>query len=223
MSIKFFTPEIRLPSPEQALPGRIEKVPVPTRHYVNGNPMLPPFPDHLEMALFGMGCFWGAERQFWETTGVFSTAAGYAGGHTPNPTYDEVCSGLTGHNEVIRIIFDPAVITFGQLLGIFWENHDPTQGARQGNDFGTQYRSGIYTLAESQMQAALHSCEQYQQSLAGSGFGRITTEIIPAPQFYYAEHYHQQYLAKVPDGYCDLAGTGVCYKKEDSNIGSHQT
>jgi peptide-methionine (S)-S-oxide reductase len=182
--------------------------------------MLPPFPDHLVMAMFGMGCFWGAERQFWETAGVFSTAVGYAAGLTPNPTYYEVCSGLTGHNEVVRLVFDPAQVTFEELLVIFWEMHDPTQGTRQGNDIGTQYRSGIYTYTDSQMQVALESKMRYQQSLSESGCGRITTEIIPAPHFYYAEHYHQQYLEKVPDGYCDLAGTGVCYNKDKPRVGS---
>jgi peptide-methionine (S)-S-oxide reductase len=167
-----------------------------------------------------MGCFWGAERRFWETAGVFSTSVGYAAGYTPNPTYEEVCSGLTGHNEVIRLVFDPARISFEDLLVIFWEDHDPTQGARQGNDIGTQYRSGIYAFSDSQLQAALDSCRRYQQSLSGSGHGQITTEIVPAPPYYYAEHYHQQYLAKEPDGYCDVAGTGVCYRSEDSKFGS---
>ncbi len=218
MTMNFFIDKIPMPSAEQALPGRTEEVPVPSNHFVNGNSMLPPFPDHVAMAMFGMGCFWGAERQFWETSGVFSTAVGYAAGHTPNPTYQEVCSGLTGHNEVIRVVFEPAEVAFEELLVIFWEMHDPTQGSRQGNDVGTQYRSGIYTFTDDQMQAAIDSKSRYQQSLSGSGFDRITTEIIPAPQFYYAEHYHQQYLAKVPSGYCDLGGTGVCYQKENSKV-----
>jgi len=216
--MKFFSIDIPMPTPEQALPGRTEKMPLPSRHFVNGNPLAPPFPEYLELALFGMGCFWGGERQFWETPGVFSTAVGYAAGYTPNPTYEEVCSGLTGHNEVIRVIFDPLQISFEELLVIFWENHDPTQGARQGNDIGTQYRSGIYACTETQMQVAIDSGRQYQQALTESEHGVITTEIIEAPQFYYAEHHHQQYLAKVPDGYCDLAGTGICYKK--ANIDS---
>lgn len=214
MTMDYLTDKMPILSAEHALPGRLEQMPVPSHHFVSGNPMVPPFPDYAAMAMFGMGCFWGAERQFWETAGVFSTSVGYAAGTTANPSYAEVCSGLTGHNEVIRVVFDPAKISFEELLAIFWEKHDPTQGARQGNDIGTQYRSGIYTFADSQMQAAVNSKRQYQQRLSATGLGRITTEIIPASQFYYAEHYHQQYLAKVPDGYCDLAGTGVCYQKD---------
>ncbi len=193
-------------------------MPVPSHHFVNGNPMIPPFADDLELAMFGMGCFWGPERRFWETAGVFSTSVGYAAGYTPNPTYEEVCSGWTGHNEVIRVVFHPGVISFEELLVIFWEEHDPTQGPRQGNDIGTQYRSGVYAHTDGQLQAARESCRRYQQSLSESGYGQITTEIIPAPQYYYAEHYHQQYLAKVPDDSCNLAGTGVGFRSDDSKI-----
>lgn len=185
------------PQPDEALPDRSEPMPVINRHYVNGHPIQPPFPEGLQLALFGMGCFWGAERLFWETSGVFSTAVGFAGGYTANPTYEEVCTGMTGHNEVVRVVFDPAVIGYEQLLKLFWEGHDPTQGMRQGPDIGTQYRSGIYTYDE-QQQAALASREHYQQRLAQHGFGAVSTEILPAPEFYYAEQYHQQYLAKHP-------------------------
>ena len=198
-----------LPGPEEALPGRSAAMPVPARHFVNGHPLKPPFPDELELALFGLGCFWGAEQKFWQTRGVYSTAAGYAGGHTPNPTYREVCSGRTGHNEVVRVVFDPAVVSYEELLKLFWEAHDPTQGMRQGNDVGTQYRSGIYTYTEAQKQAALKSRDTYQQALQSAGYGAITTEILDAPDFYYAEDYHQQFLAKNPGGYCGLGGTGV--------------
>ncbi len=198
-----------MPSPEAALPGRDEAMPVPERHFVNDNPMLPPFPDGLEQALFGMGCFWGVERRFWQVEGVFVTAAGYAGGFTPNPTYQEVCTGLTGHNEVVLVIFDPATITYDELLKVFWEGHDPTQGMRQGNDRGTQYRSGIYTYGTSQQATAKASREVFQDALNAAGHGAITTEILPAGPFYYAEDYHQQYLAKNPEGYCGLGGTGV--------------
>jgi peptide-methionine (S)-S-oxide reductase len=184
-------------------------MPVPERHFVNGNRLAPPFPDGLELALFGMGCFWGAERKFWEAEGVYSTAVGYAGGSTPNPTYEEVCSELTGHAEVVRVVFDPKRTTFPALLKIFWENHDPTQGMRQGNDVGTQYRSAIYCTSPAQREAAEPSRDLYQARLAGAGFGPITTEIRDAPEFYYAEEYHQQYLAKNPRGYCGLGGTGV--------------
>ena len=200
-----------LPTADEALPGRTDSLPVPAAHFVNGAPLLPPFAAHLQQAVFGMGCFWGAERRFWEAPGVVSTAVGYLGGVTPNPSYEEVCSGLTGHNEVVLVIFDPAIISYDDLLALFWESHNPTQGMRQGNDMGTQYRSGIYTFDASQLAAAKASENTFQESLLASGYGEITTEIQPAGDFYYAEHYHQQYLAKVPNGYCGLGGTGVCY------------
>ncbi|MCW8828950.1 MAG: peptide-methionine (S)-S-oxide reductase MsrA [Gammaproteobacteria bacterium] len=200
-----------MPSAEAALPGRQAAMAVPEYHFVNQHRLLPPFPEGMQMAIFGMGCFWGAERRFWETPGVYSTMVGYAGGYTPNPTYREVCSGMTGHNEVVRVIFDPAVIRYQDLLRLFWESHDPTQGMRQGNDVGTQYRSGIYCFDEAQQAAALASRADYQARLLVAGHGEITTEIIPAPPFYYAEEYHQQYLAKNPGGYCGLGGTGVFY------------
>ncbi|MDA9064693.1 peptide-methionine (S)-S-oxide reductase MsrA [Pseudomonadales bacterium] len=200
-----------LPTADEALPGRTDSMPVPAAHFVNGAPLLPPFAAHLQQAVFGMGCFWGAERRFWEAPGVVSTAVGYLGGVTPNPSYEEVCSGLTGHNEVVLVIFDPAIISYDDLLALFWESHNPTQGMRQGNDMGTQYRSGIYTFDASQLAAAKASENTFQESLLASGYGEITTEIQPAGDFYYAEHYHQQYLAKVPNGYCGLGGTGVCY------------
>jgi peptide-methionine (S)-S-oxide reductase len=205
------TRKLTLPSPEQALPGRAQRMPVPARHFVTGAPLAPPFPPGMELALFGMGCFWGAERKFWETPGVYSTAVGYAGGFTPNPTYAEVCSGRTGHAEVVRVVFDPAKAPYDALLRVFWENHDPTQGMRQGNDVGTQYRSAIYAYGETQRRAALASRDAYQQVLAAAGLGPITTEIREAPEFYYAEEYHQQYLAKTPWGYCGIGGTGVRY------------
>ena len=198
-----------LPSSEEALPGRAKPMPVPSQHYVNGNPLQPPYPQGMEMAMFGMGCFWGAERQFWQLDGVFVTAVGYAGGLTPNPTYQEVCSGMTGHNEVVRVVFDPSVITYEELLRAFWESHNPTQGMRQGNDAGTQYRSGIYVYSEAQKQLAESTKETYQRALSEAGYGEITTEILDAPEFYYAEGYHQQYLAKNPNGYCGLGGTNV--------------
>lgn len=201
--------KLQLPSPGAALRGRSEAMPVPARHFVNGHPLLPPFPDGTELALFGLGCFWGAERKFWQMKGVYSTAVGYAGGYTPNPTYREVCSGLTGHNEVVRVVYDPAVVSYEDLLKVFWEAHDPTQGMRQGNDVGTQYRSGIYACNEAQKKAALISRDVYQKALSQAGHGPITTEIVEAPEFYYAEEYHQQYLAKNPGGYCGLGGTGV--------------
>jgi peptide-methionine (S)-S-oxide reductase len=201
--------KLELPSGDEALPGRPDAMPVPARHYVNGNPLEPPFPFGLEQAVFGMGCFWGAERMFWQAPGVYTTAAGYAGGSTPNPTYEEVCSGLTGHAEVVLVVFDPDQTSYGEMLRIFWENHDPTQGMRQGNDVGTQYRSAIYTHSGEQREAAEASAERYQQSLSAAGYGPITTEIADAPPFYYAEDYHQQYLAKVPNGYCGIGGTGV--------------
>jgi len=198
-----------MPAPADALPGRSESMPVSNRHYVNGVPLVPPFPEGMETAMFGMGCFWGAERKFWEAAGVYTTAVGYAGGYTPNPTYQEVCTGMTGHNEVVRVVFDPAVISYDQLLKIFWEAHDPTQGMRQGNDIGTQYRSGIYTGSDEQKAAALASLQRFRERLADHGFGPITSEIIDAPEFYYAEDDHQQYLARNPEGYCGLGGTGV--------------
>jgi peptide-methionine (S)-S-oxide reductase len=200
-----------LPSPEEALPGRSTPMPVPTRHYVNGNPLQPPFPAGMETALFGLGCFWGAERKFWQQEGVFSTAVGYAAGSTPNPSYQEVCTGMTGHNEVVLVVYDPKVISYEALLKVFWESHNPTQGMRQGNDVGTQYRSGIYTYSDAQKQAATASRAAYQQALKQGGYGDITTEILDAPEFYYAEDYHQQYLAKNPGGYCGLGGTKVCF------------
>ncbi len=198
-----------LPTAEEALPGRSERMPVPPQHYVHGSPLEGPFPEGTERALFGLGCFWGAERIFWELPGVYSTAVGYAAGPTPNPTYHEVCSGLTGHNEVVLVVFDPAQISYADLLRAFWEGHDPTQGMRQGNDVGTQYRSGIYVYGESQREAAEQSRDRYQEALSRAGYGPITTEIIDAPEFYYAEDYHQQYLAKNPFGYCGIGGTGV--------------
>jgi peptide-methionine (S)-S-oxide reductase len=199
----------KLPAPGEALPGRAEKMSVPARHFVNGAPLEPPFPAGLELATFGMGCFWGAERKFWEHDGVVSTAVGYAGGATPNPTYREVCSGLTGHTEVVQVVFDPKRVSYDELLRVFWESHDPTQGMRQGNDTGTQYRSAIYAHGADQLRAAEASGEAYGRVLAGAGYGPITTEIASAPPFYYAEDYHQQYLAKNPDGYCGIGGTGV--------------
>jgi peptide-methionine (S)-S-oxide reductase len=199
----------QLPSPGEALPRRSEKMPVPAQHFVNGHPLVPPFPEGMELALFGLGCFWGAERKFWQMKGVYSTAVGYAGGHTPNPTYREVCSGHTGHNEIVRVVYDPAVVSYEDLLKAFWEAHDPTQGMRQGNDVGTQYRSGIYACNEAQKKAALASRDVYQKALTQVDHGSITTEIVEAPEFYYAEDYHQQYLAKNPGGYCGLGGTGV--------------
>ena len=203
------TAKLRIPSPDQALPGRPEPMPVPEIHYVNGNRIVPPFPPGLEQAVFGMGCFWGAERKFWEAPGVYSTAAGYAGGHTPNPTYREVCTGMTGHTEVVLVVFDPKVTSYEEMLRIFWENHDPTQGMRQGNDVGTQYRSAIYANSPEQQEAAESSRRTFGERLAAAGYGSISTEIASAPPFYYAEDYHQQYLAKNPDGYCGLGGTGV--------------
>ena len=199
----------RLPRPEQALPGRAEPIEVPRAHTVLGTPLVPPWPDGFEDAVFAMGCFWGAERKFWQAPGVYTTAVGYAGGATPNPNYREVCSGMTGHTEVVRVVFDPAKTSFANLLRIFWENHDPTQGMRQGNDVGTQYRSAIYTTTPAQLQAAKASAEAFQKELERAGYGAITTEIRDLPAFYYAEGYHQQYLDKNPDGYCGMGGTGV--------------
>jgi peptide-methionine (S)-S-oxide reductase len=198
-----------MPGADEALPGRAQRMPVPAKHFVNGHPLQPPFPDGLQQALFGMGCFWGAERRFWELQGVYTTAVGYAGGFTANPTYEEVCTGMTGHNDVVRVVFDPARVSYTDLLRVFWAAHDPTQGMRQGNDIGTQYRSGIYTTSTAQREAALATCDRYQALLTASGYGAITTEIMDAPEFYYAEDYHQQYLAKNPRGYCGLGGTGV--------------
>ena len=209
---------VRMPTPEEALPGRSEEIPVPARHFVNGHPLKPPFPEGFQRALFGLGCFWGAERKFWQTPGVFTTAVGYAAGYTPNPTYKEVCSGLTGHNEVVLVVFDPEQIAYEELLKIFWEAHDPTQGMRQGNDIGTQYRSGIYTYSDEQQASAESSLQSYQQALNAAGRGTITTEILPAPPFYYAEDYHQQYLAKNPGGYCGLGGCGVAYPGEVARV-----
>jgi peptide-methionine (S)-S-oxide reductase len=208
MSI-FSRKPLTIPSKADALPGRQERMPVPDAHFVNRNPIAAPFPDGLARAVFGMGCFWGAEKKFWQQPGVYSTAVGYAGGPTPNPTYREVCSGNTGHNEVVLVVFDPKATSYEALLKVFWENHDPTQGMRQGNDVGTQYRSGIYYADETQKRAAEASCDAFQKQLNSSGYGAITTEILPAPEFYYAEDYHQQYLAKNPDGYCGMGGTGV--------------
>jgi peptide-methionine (S)-S-oxide reductase len=204
-----FGKSTRMPLAIEALPGRPDKMPVPESHYVNGHALQPPFPAGMQLAIFGLGCFWGAERRFWQTRGVYSTAVGYAAGFTPNPTYREVCTGMTGHNEVVLVAFDPALVSYQQLLAVFWESHDPTQGMRQGNDVGTQYRSGIYCTSAEQRAAAEESREAYQQVLNAAGYGRITTEILDAPEFFYAEEYHQQYLAKNPNGYCGLGGTGV--------------
>jgi peptide-methionine (S)-S-oxide reductase len=209
MGLFGFGKKLTLPTVAEALPGRAEALSVPANHYVNGNPLKPPYPTGLEIALFGLGCFWGAERKFWQQDGVFTTAVGYAAGITPNPTYDEVCSGLTGHNEVVHVVYDPNVISYSELLKIFWESHNPTQGMRQGNDTGTQYRSGIYVYSDAQRTLAEKSRDAYQQALQAAGHGTITTEILAAPEFYYAEGYHQQYLAKNPGGYCGLGGTNV--------------
>ncbi len=205
----FFTHKARVPSREEALPGRAERMRVAAAHFVNGNRLEPPFPAGTELAMFGMGCFWGAERIFWQKSGVYSTAVGYAGGLTANSTYEEVCSGLTGHVEVVRVVFDPVMISYESLLRVFWENHDPTQGMRQGNDVGTQYRSAIYCYTPAQHLAAEASRQTYRHVLTEAGLGPITTEILDAPEFYYAEEYHQQYLAKNPRGYCGLGGTGI--------------
>jgi peptide-methionine (S)-S-oxide reductase len=198
-----------MPSPAEALPGRSERMPIPEKHFVNGARLAPPFPPGSARALFGMGCFWGAERKLWQRAGVLSTAVGYAAGLTPNPTYEEVCSGKTGHNEVVLAVFDPAAVRYEELLQLFWESHDPTQGMAQGNDTGTQYRSGIYVYDAAQRRAAEASRDAYQRALTAAGHGAITTEIVDAPELYYAEGYHQQYLAKNPNGYCGLGGTGV--------------
>jgi len=208
MSI-FSKKPLTIPSAADALPGRTERMRVPETHFVNQHRIVPPFPEGLARAVFGMGCFWGAEKKFWQQPGVYSTAVGYAAGPTPNPTYREVCTGMTGHNEVVLVVFDPKATSYEAMLKVFWENHDPTQGMRQGNDVGTQYRSGIYYADDEQKRAAEASREAFQKQLTAAGYGEITTEIIPAPEFYYAEDYHQQYLAKNPDGYCGLGGTGV--------------
>jgi len=205
----FFGKPLSIPSQQDALPGRSTRMPVPAEHAVNGHPLEPPFPSAHQQAVFAMGCFWGAERKFWQLRGVYSTAVGYVAGHTPNPSYREVCSGMTGHTEAVLVVFDPAVISYDELLRVFWENHDPTQGMRQGNDVGTQYRSGIYVFDEGQRRAAEASRDLFQKELSKGGYGTITTEILPSPEFYYAEDYHQQYLEKNPGGYCGLGGTGV--------------
>ena len=201
-----------IPTADRALPGRPKAIQLDPAHAVLGTSMVEPFPEHCERVVFGMGCFWGAERKFWQLPGVYTTAVGYAAGHTPNPTYREVCSGMTGHNEVVLVVYDPAQVSFETLLKTFWESHDPTQGMRQGNDIGTQYRSGIYYSSEIQARAARHSLEDYQRKLATAGYTRVTTEILEAGPFYYAEDYHQQYLEKNPAGYCGLGGTGVCFE-----------
>jgi peptide-methionine (S)-S-oxide reductase len=206
----FASRKLQIPAPEQALPGRAARMPVPEKHAVLGTRLAPPFPDGTELALFGMGCFWGAEKLYWKAPGVYTTVVGYAGGHTPNPRYEEVCSGRTGHTEVVRVVFDPKQTDYAALLRIFWEAHDPTQGMRQGNDVGTQYRSAIYATSAAQREAALASRDAYQARLATAGYGPITSEIADAPEFYTAEDYHQQYLHKNPGGYCGLGGTGVC-------------
>lgn len=204
-----FLNKLKLPAPHEALPGRAQGMRVPEAHFVNGHALTPPYPEGMELALFGLGCFWGAEKCFWQVPGVHVTAVGYAGGYTKNPTYEEVCSGMTGHNEVVRVVFDPQQVSYAQLLKVFFEAHDPTQGMRQGNDVGTQYRSGIYTYTDAQREAALAAQTRYETELKKAGFSPITTEIHAAPEFYFAEDYHQQYLAKNPRGYCGLGGTGV--------------
>jgi len=209
MLSSLFNRKPRIPEPGEALPGRGDPIPTADSHFLTGRPLASPVPEGMAEAMFGMGCFWGVERKFWEREGVWLTMVGYAGGLTPNPTYREVCSGMTGHNEVVRLIHDPAVISYDELLRLFWENHDPTQGMRQGNDVGTQYRSGIYIYTEAQKEAAEASRAAYQERLTAAGYGAITTEIRPAPVFYFAEDYHQQYLAKTPGGYCGVGGTGV--------------
>lgn len=206
----FMRKSLDLPTKDTALPGRPEPIATARTHHVNGHLLKPPFPDGTEQVLFGLGCFWGAERMFWKLPGVYVTAVGYAGGMTPNPTYEEVCSGRTGHNEVVLVVYDPKQVSFRRLLQAFWEGHDPTQGMRQGNDVGTQYRSGVYFFSDAQRREAEDTRKEFEKSLKKSGFGGITTEILDAPEFYYAEDYHQQYLAKNPRGYCGLGGTGVC-------------
>jgi peptide-methionine (S)-S-oxide reductase len=207
----FSNKKLVLPDPKDALPGRDSPMAIFNKHFVLGNPIAPPFPNNLELALFGLGCFWGAERKFWQHPKVFSTAVGYSGGYTPNPTYEELCTGLTGHNEVVRVVYDPSLIEYQELLELFWQSHNPTQGMGQGNDKGTQYRSGIYTYNQEQWDDAVKSKDHYQDRLTPSGFGQITTEILPAETFYYAEDYHQQYLAKEPQGYCGIGGLGVTF------------
>jgi peptide-methionine (S)-S-oxide reductase len=209
MGMVFSSKKSRMPAAEEALPGRANALRVSGTHFVNGNKFVPPFPEGMQRAMFGMGCFWGAERKFWQVPGVYSTAVGYAAGITPNPTYEEVCSGMTGHNEVVLVIFDPKQVSYDKLLAVFWESHDPTQGMRQGNDAGTQYRSGIYTFGPEQATAAEASKQAFQPQLSKAGLGTITTELLAAPELYYAEDYHQQYLGKNPGGYCGLGGTGV--------------
>ncbi|MBP1601661.1 MAG: peptide-methionine (S)-S-oxide reductase [Acidobacteria bacterium] len=204
-----FSKKLGMPDPHEALPGRTKPMPVPAAHYVNGHPLQPPFPDGFEQAIFALGCFWGAERRFWQVKGVFTTAVGYSGGYTPNPTYEEVCTGQTGHAEAVLVVYDPHVVSYQDLLRIFWEAHDPTQGMRQGNDIGTQYRSLIFAADDAQRAAAENGRETYQRVLTAAGYGQITTEVRPRSEFYYAEDYHQQYLAKNPGGYCGLGGTGV--------------
>lgn len=200
-----------MPVASEALPGRQERMPVDNQHFINKTPIQEPFPEGMAMAMFGLGCFWGAEREFWQVDGVYTTAVGYAGGYTPNPTYQELCTGMTGHNEVVRVVYDLEKVSYETLLKIFWESHDPTQGMRQGNDTGTQYRSGIYTYGNEQMEMAKASAVRYQEALVKAGHGTITTEIVAAPEFYYAENHHQQYLAKNPAGYCGLGGVGICF------------
>ncbi|MFM7190604.1 MAG: peptide-methionine (S)-S-oxide reductase MsrA [Microcystaceae cyanobacterium] len=209
MGIFGFNKKVAMPIASEALPGRSTPMRVPAHHFVNGHPLKSPFPEGLQQAMFGLGCFWGAERKFWQIPGVYSTAVGYAAGYTPNPTYQEVCTGMTGHNEVVLVVFDPQQVSYETLLTVFWESHNPTQGMRQGNDVGTQYRSGIYTYSSEQQSLAETSKQAYQQALKQAGYGEITTEILSAPEFYYAEDYHQQYLAKNPNGYCGLGGTNV--------------
>jgi peptide-methionine (S)-S-oxide reductase len=209
MIFGLFDKKSAMPSAQDALPGRSQSMPVPAKHYVNGNPIKAPFPAGMELAMFGLGCFWGAERKFWQQAGVYSTAVGYAAGFTPNPSYQEVCSGKTGHNEVVLVAYDPTLVSYGDLLKLFWESHNPTQGMQQGNDKGTQYRSGVYTYNDAQKSLAEASKAKYEAALGDAGYNAITTEIIDAPEFYYAEEYHQQYLAKNPNGYCGLGGTNV--------------
>jgi peptide-methionine (S)-S-oxide reductase len=209
-ALMFGSKKMQMVDPADALPGRTDQtMPIPASHHVNGNPLTGPWPDGYETAIFGLGCFWGAERKFWQTPGVYSTAVGYAGGYTPNPTYEETCTARTGHAEVVLVVFDPSVVSYDVLLKVFWENHDPTQGMRQGNDMGSQYRSAIYTTSDAQLEAATASKELFERRLHDAGYGDITTEIAPAGEFYYAEPYHQQYLAKNPGGYCGIGGTGV--------------
>jgi peptide-methionine (S)-S-oxide reductase len=217
--MSLFRKQSALPTAAQALPGRRQAMNVPAQHFVSGHRIVPPFPAGYATALFALGCFWGAERKFWQLPGVYSTAVGYAGGFTPNPTYEEVCSGQTGHAEVVQVVYDPALVSYADLLKVFWESHDPTQGMRQGNDVGTQYRSAIYARDTAQREAAEKSREQYQQALLAAGRGKISTEIAPAPPFYYAEDYHQQYLAKNPNGYCGIGGCGVPFKSAELQVG----